>query len=118
MSSLESVVMAFHIESSTVYPNQLLEITLIGILKRPDYKELVNTPVMHIPAGSCNAFFKNIMHKSGEAATLENCAYLIAKGTSQKSDITVYEKDDGSKIYSFLSFIWAIPSDIDLDSKW
>jgi len=47
---------------------------------------------------------------------LTSC-YLIAKGKTLKSDITMLELPDGSKIFSFLLFAWATMAEIDVKSN-
>ena len=86
-------------------------------MKRPDWDQISDIPFMLIPGGSCNALTQNILHRSGESTTLESCCYVISKGRTFKSDLSVFEFEDGRKIYSFLSITWACPANIDLDSE-
>jgi len=87
------------------------------LMNRPDWDQISDIPFMLIPGGSCNALTQNILHRSGESTTLESCCYVIAKGRTFKSDLSVFELEDGRKIYSFQAMTWAIPANIDLDSE-
>jgi len=88
-----------------------------GIMSRPDWEEMKEIPLGAIPSGSGNAIVECLLAKAKRKNTLENACYLIAKGKTIRSDLTMIEKGDGQKIYSFLHFLWGIISYVDFESE-
>jgi len=87
------------------------------LMNRSDWNQISDIPFMLIPGGSCNALTQNILHRSGESTSLESVSFVISKGRTFKSDLSVFELEDGRKIYSFQALTWASPANIDLDSE-
>ena len=76
------------------------------------------TPLGIIPAGSANAYAKNICNESKEELSAENCAYIIAKGQTRMFDLMEIESASRTdKIYSFLTLAFGLIADIDLESE-
>jgi Sphingosine kinase and enzymes related to eukaryotic diacylglycerol kinase len=86
-------------------------------MTRPDWQEACKIPLGAIPGGSGNAIVKNMCDKAGEECSLESAAYLIAKGRTVPIDLAAIEQSDGHKLFSFLSFNWAVISDLDIESE-
>lgn len=71
-----------------------------------------------IPGGTGNGLVKSVLDYSGENYTLENAAFIIAKGRSMRMDLTEIEAEYmKDKIYSFLSTAWAVIADCDINSE-
>jgi len=88
-----------------------------GLFQRPDWKEFSHIPFGIVPCGTSNALIKNLLYKKKDSVSLETACHLIAKGRTLKTDLTVLERDDGSKIFSFLLLAWATMAEIDVGSN-
>jgi len=88
-----------------------------GLCLRSDWEEVKHIPLGPLPGGSGNAIVKNLLWRAGEETSLTNACYLIAKGKTTHSDLTVYEMPDKPRVYSFLSFVWAAMAKIDIESE-
>lgn len=71
-----------------------------------------------IPGGSANGLAKAVLDHAGEDYSVENAAFLVAKGRSMKMDLTEIEAEyETQKVYSFLSLFWGILADCDINSE-
>jgi hypothetical protein len=70
--------------------------------------------------GSANGMAKVIQDESNlELFSPEIFAYIICKGQYKEVDLLELEfLSKKEKVYSFLSFTWAIIADIDIESEW
>lgn len=88
--------------------------------KRQSKGELdFDIPLGVIPAGSGNALAQTIIHEAGEVeANPIALAYQILSGKTRKIDLMEIEfLSKPEKVYSFLSVVFAIVADIDLESE-
>jgi len=88
-----------------------------GIFGRPDWQEFKDLPVGALPGGSANALTMNQVTRSKEAMNLLSACYLVVKGRTIKSDLTVFEGLSDKKIFSFLSFVYGTMARIDIESE-
>jgi len=88
-----------------------------GVYARPDWQEFKDIPIGALPGGSANALTMNQVTRSKEALNLLSACYLVVKGRTIKSDLTVYEGLGDSKVYSFLSFVYGNMARIDIESE-
>ena len=99
----------------------ILHEVINAIFHREDCDILINKLIFSsLPAGSGNAFSKNISYYNNEKNNLiENQCYYIIKGIYKKIDLLEYElRDFDKKIYSFLTLTWSFISDCDLESEF
>lgn len=76
------------------------------------------TSIGFIPGGSANGLVKAVLDYSGEDYSVENAAFIAAKGRSTRMDLTEIEAEyQREKIYSFLSTFWGIIADCDINSE-
>lgn len=86
--------------------------------REDEYYETGKISVGIIPGGSSNGFSETIVKESGENRGIEQSWLIALKGQAKDFDLTVYKAEGREEpIYSFLSFFWAIVSDIDLESE-
>ena len=97
----------------------ILHEILNGIFHREDKATFIDSIVIGtLPAGSANGFSKAIADYSGDANSLENMCFYIAKGRSKRVDIQEMElRDVDKKVYSFLSLYYGFIADADLESE-
>ena len=88
-----------------------------GIMTRTDWEEINKIPIGAIPGGSGNALIASLLSKTKRPYCLESACYLIIKGKTIKSDLTVIERGNGPKIYSFLHFLWGLLAYVDFESE-
>ena len=105
-----------------------------GLLSRDDGMEaMARTPIAVAPGGTGNGLFRSLCHFAGEAGDLVGAAFLIAKGVPSPLDLWSFVRPaeaggDGGEgggsaaaeevlSWSFLSFMWGIISDVDLESE-
>jgi hypothetical protein len=62
---------------------------------------------------------KSLLDRGGENYGVNEATFRIIKGNSVEVDLTEFklEYEPRKKIYSFLSFAWAIFADIDINSE-
>ena len=99
----------------------ILHEVINAIFHRKDCDILINKlSFSSLPAGSGNAFSKNISFYNNEKDNLiENICYYIIKGVCKKIDLLEYElRDLDKKVYSFLTLTWSFISDCDLESEF
>jgi hypothetical protein len=94
----------------------ILMLIIQGFFQRPDWQNFSHIPFGIVPCGTSNGLIKNLLFKTNECISLETACYLIAKGKIIKSDLTMLEQEDGSKIFSFLLLAWATMAQIDVNS--
>jgi sphingosine kinase len=71
-----------------------------------------------IPGGSANGLVKAVLDFAGEDYSIENSAFVIAKGRTMRMDLTEIEAEyEKQKIYSFLSTFWGVIADCDINSE-
>lgn len=79
---------------------------------------MASTAVGFIPGGSANGLVKAVLDYSGEEYSIENAAFLAAKGRITRMDLTEIEAEyQKQKIYSFLSTFWGVIADCDINSE-
>ena len=79
---------------------------------------MARTTVGFIPGGSSNGLVKAVLDFAGEDYSIENAAFLIAKGKTTRMDLTEIEGEYmKEKVYSFLAVFWGILADCDLNSE-
>ena len=71
-----------------------------------------------IPSGSGNAHLKNLCERANEKCSLETAIYFLAKGKTINIDMTVIQGERiPNKVFSFLSVVWTMIADVDLESE-
>jgi len=88
-----------------------------GIFGRSDWEDFKDMPVGALPGGSAGALIMNQLVRSGEQMNLLSACYLVAKGKTIKSDLTVFEGLGENKVYSFLSFVYGLMARVDIESE-
>jgi sphingosine kinase len=79
---------------------------------------MASTAIGFIPGGSANGLVKAVLDFSGEEYSIENAAFLCAKGRTTRMDLTEIETEyEKHKIYSFLSTFWGVIADCDINSE-
>ena len=79
---------------------------------------MAKTSIGFIPGGSANGLVKAVLDYAGEEYSIENAAFVIAKGRSMRMDLTEIEAEyEKQKIYSFLSTFWGVVADCDINSE-
>lgn len=89
---------------------------LNGIMKRPDWMELLKLPIGILPTGSGNALAASVLHTAKENFSLVSAIYVLLKGQSEPIDIFSVTTRS-STLYGFLSIAWGIIADIDIESE-
>ena len=92
-----------------------------ALYRRPDKDSLLKSgfTLGLIPGGTSNGLVKALLSYNNEEYTVENAAYLIARGRQNCMDLTeiTQEINPKEKIYSFLSFFWGVLADCDINSE-
>jgi sphingosine kinase len=68
--------------------------------------------------GSGNGLVASLLHENSHAKTPVHAAILAVKGHPQPMDLTRVTTVDGRVSHAFLTLMWGILSDIDLQSEW
>ncbi|XP_075256325.1 uncharacterized protein LOC142348737 isoform X2 [Convolutriloba macropyga] len=90
-----------------------------ALMKRPDWKRAIETPLGLIPAGSGNGLVATILHEKHEmnvANQQVNSMFRFLKGQPRPLDLT-YVKIGQQEYYSFLSVSWGALADVDINSE-
>ncbi|ETW10223.1 hypothetical protein, variant 1 [Aphanomyces invadans] len=87
-----------------------------GLMKRPDWSEVIQTPLAILPAGGGNGLAKSLTEASGEKYSFETCAYLAIKGQPQALDLAT-ARGKSTESFIFLSLSWAFMAETDLESE-
>lgn len=103
----------------TVSGDGLIFEVVNGFLLREDWAEFKDKVTIGcIPGGTGNGLVKSILANSSENYGVFEAAFKIAKGQRQHIDVTeITGEYESKKIYSFLCVMWAIMSDIDINSE-
>jgi sphingosine kinase len=115
----------------TVSGDGLIHEVINGLLNRKDWdsKTIVENmgevkfretlTVGSIPGGTGNGFMKSLLEKGNENYGIFEAAFRVIKGRKIEVDLTEFtlEYEPNKKIYSFLSFAWAVFADIDISSE-
>ena len=103
----------------TVSGDGLIHEVVNGLYRRKDQIQMMQkTTIGFIPGGSANGLVKAVLDYSSEDFSVENAAFLVAKGRSTRMDLTEIEAEyQNEKIYSFLSTFWGILADCDINSE-
>lgn len=76
---------------------------------------LVQIPVVHIPAGSGNAFARTQAQEAGEICGTKENLYLAVKGQTKNFSLTKYTLEKHQEpVYSCLSLEWGFLADVDM----
>ena len=80
-----------------------------GLYHRSDWFQFMSTVNLgFIPAGNHNTLARAIMNYSGEVFSVENAAYIAAKGRAMRMDLIEIEvENQKDKIYACNSIVWA-----------
>ena len=79
---------------------------------------MASTAIGFIPGGSANGLVKAVLDFAGEEYSIENAAFVSAKGRTTRMDLTEIEAEyEKHKIYSFLSTFWGVIADCDINSE-
>lgn len=90
-----------------------------GLFGRADATTAIRTPLGILPGGSGNGLAASICWAAKEAYDFTNCAFYVARGRISGHQVQALTTGEGKRVYSFLSFSWAIIADIDIESeKW
>lgn len=90
---------------------------LQGIHSRSDCMILLKRLKLgHIGAGTSNGLSKSLVHASEENHNTIDYAFMVAKGRTFTTDLSLYETKCSSYL-SFLTFTWSIIADIDIESE-
>lgn len=103
----------------TVSGDGLIHEVVNGLYRRQDQLQIMSSlAIGFIPGGSANGLVKAVLDHSGEDFSVENAAFIAAKGRSTRMDLTEIEAEyQKEKIYSFLSTFWGILADCDINSE-
>jgi len=89
---------------------------LQGIKDRDDWQEIFKKISFGIiGAGTSNGMAASIAKSSQQKSSILDASYLIAKGYTKPTDISLYQTPTKS-YFSFLTFSWAMMSSIDIES--
>jgi sphingosine kinase len=73
----------------TVSGDGLIHEVVNGIYRRQDQIQIMNTTTLgFIPGGTGNGLVKSILDHAGEEFSVENAAFLAAKGRVTRMDLT------------------------------
>jgi sphingosine kinase len=79
---------------------------------------MASTSIGFIPGGSANGLVKAVLDYAGEEYSIENAAFVCAKGRTMRMDLTEIEAEyETQKIYSFLATFWGVIADCDINSE-
>ena len=101
----------------------ILHEILQGIHRRPDTPSILSSLKFGIVGtGTCNGLAKSLQHAShitkNEYYTIRESIFLICKGLTSLMDLALYHTLTKKESYlGFLTFSWAIISDIDFESE-
>ena len=103
----------------TVSGDGLIHEVVNGLFRRSDALQMMgHTAIGFIPGGSANGLVKAVLDFSGEDYSVENAAFIAAKGRNTRMDLTEIECEyQNDKIYSFLSVFWGVLADCDINSE-
>ena len=104
----------------TISGDGLIHEAVNGAFSRDDKEEfLEKTTFGFVPAGTANGLVQSILDKNDEVFGILNAAFLIAKGSRVKMDLTeiTLEYQPETKLYMFLMMAWALVSDCDINSE-
>ncbi|CAJ1914332.1 unnamed protein product [Cylindrotheca closterium] len=88
-----------------------------GIRTRSDCDKILSKLKLGVVgSGTSNGLAKTLAHASNELDNAVDYAFLVAKGNSEKMDLSLYETSS-SKYISFLTFSWSMIADIDIESE-
>ena len=91
---------------------------LQGINERDDKDKLLkNLTFGIIGAGTSNGMAMSIARSSHEQSSILDASFLIAKGQTKQSDLSIYQTTNSPSLLSFLTFSWAMMSSIDIESE-
>lgn len=77
-----------------------------------------STALGFIPAGTANGLVKAVLNYAGEEFSVENAAFVVAKGRVVRMDLTQIDAEyQSEKIYSFLSTFYGVLADCDINSE-
>jgi len=88
-----------------------------SIMRRPDWTEIKDIPIGILPAGGNNGVLASLIYKSKEVFDANHACYLIAKGQTTKSDITLIERENGQPVYCINSLLWGTLPHSDFSSE-
>lgn len=90
---------------------------LQGIRTRSDSHEVLGKLKLGvIGSGTSNGLAKSLAYASDELDSALDYAFLVAKGSTVKMDLSEYQTKSASYL-SFLSFSWSMIADIDIESE-
>ena len=114
----------------TISGDGLIHEVINGLCNRADWDKLSQVgqnrqkfretlTIGSIPGGTGNGLVKSLLDRGGENYGIFEAAFRILKGRSVDVDLTeiTLEYEPSKKIFSFLSFAWAIFADIDINSE-
>lgn len=104
----------------TISGDGLIHEVVNGAFSREDRDEfLEKTTFGFVPAGTANGLVQTILDQHDEVFGILNAAFLIAKGSRIKMDLTeiTLEYQPETKLYMFLMMAWALVSDCDINSE-
>ncbi len=115
----------------TVSGDGLIHEVINGLLNRPDWDKKTKIAgfedvkfretltVGSIPGGTGNGFMMSLLERGNENYGVLEAAFRIIKGRKIDVDLTEFtlEYEPQKKVYSFLSFAWAVFADIDIGSE-
>lgn len=103
----------------TVSGDGLIHEVVNGLYRRRDHIQMMSsTAIGFIPGGSANGLVKAVLDFSGEDFSVENTAFIVAKGRTTRMDLTEIEAEyQKEKIYSFLATFWGVLADCDINSE-
>jgi hypothetical protein len=95
----------------------LIHEMLQGIRTRSDCNNILGKLRLGvIGSGTSNGLAKSLAHASKEQDSALDYAFLVAKGSTVKMDLSEYETKSNSYL-SFLTFSWSMIADIDIESE-
>lgn len=103
----------------TVSGDGLIHEVVNGLFRRSDWLQLMSSLNLgFIPGGSANGLVKAVLDHGGEEYSVENAAFVVAKGRATRMDLTEIEAEYmKEKIYSFLATFWGVLADCDINSE-
>jgi sphingosine kinase len=79
---------------ATVSGDGLIHEVVNGLYRRSDYIQMMTSMALgFIPGGSANGLVKAVLDYSGEEYSIENAAFLVAKGRTTRMDLTEIEAE-------------------------
>ena len=103
----------------TVSGDGLVHEVINGLMNRPDSKQLCEASIFGVvPGGTGNGLVKSLLDRGNENYGVQEAAFRIIKARTVNVDLTEISLEyERKKVYSFLSFAWAIFADIDINSE-